>query len=64
MATIRIIQANDEELSMLTEEALRSGVGLNRMISVRNEHAALTSLREFLIIKMKVDEAQVRLHSC
>jgi hypothetical protein len=55
LATIRVIQANEEELANV-ENAYKG-----EMISVRNEHASYLSLRGLLVQRMKVEVAQVRI---
>lgn len=53
LTTIRVIQANEEELS-LVEKAYHGEI-----ISTRNEAASYIALRNLLIAKMKVDQAEV-----
>lgn len=55
LATIRVIQINDENEMSLVENAFEG-----RMISVRNELATYTSLKELLISRMRVDDVEVR----
>lgn len=54
LATIRIIQANDdEEMANVAANALQG-----KMISVRNELATYASLKELILARMKVETAE------
>ena len=53
LATIRIIQANEEDMSLLDKAFI------GEMISVRNESASYVSLKNLLIARMKVEKAEV-----
>lgn len=55
LATIRVIQANPSEYPDI-ENAFQG-----MMVSVRNELATYTSLKELLRLRLKADQAQVRL---
>lgn len=57
LATIRVIQANDEAEMMNISKAFNG-----EMISVRNETASYVSLRNLLIARMKPDAAEVCLN--
>jgi hypothetical protein len=55
LATIRVIQATEEEL----EEELIERAFVGEMVSVRNEMASYTSLRNLIIARMKLENAEV-----
>jgi hypothetical protein len=57
LATIRVIQADENELPLLPRAVQ------GRMLSVRNEAATYVSLRNFIVARMNVERAQVRLTS-
>lgn len=54
LATIRVIQATAEELEEVIERAF-----VGQMVSVRNETAVYTSLRQLLLARMKIETAEV-----
>jgi hypothetical protein len=68
LATIRVIQATDDEMPFIgrvfasedSEDETDTATVTCRMISVRNEMAAYTSLRELLLAKLHPDGAKVR----
>ena len=67
LATIRIIQATEDEFGVIgTGEATDSG-GVRStydggFVSNRNEKATYTSLRELLYAKLRPETAQVRIY--
>jgi hypothetical protein len=65
LATIRIIQATEDEFAVIgTGEATESGgvrsTYTGGVVSSRNELATYTSLRELLYAKLRPEAAQVR----
>jgi hypothetical protein len=58
LATIRVIQADESELPLL-QRAVQG-----KMISLRNEAASYVSLRNFIISRMNVEQAQVGIVLC
>lgn len=57
LATIRVIQANQDELPRIAN-AFRG-----EMISVRNELSTYNALRELVVVRMNPSKAQVSIHS-
>lgn len=53
LATIRVIQTNEEEMELI-ENAF-----CGKIISVRNEQATYVSLKNLILLKMKVEKAEV-----
>lgn len=60
LLTIRIIQCDETELSVLKQKI--SNKSVNLMVSARNELATYISLRGLIVAKMKAELAEVRLY--